>query len=168
MAYAEFTTVIQSEHLRAVAHHWNEARNNRPLPGWNDIKPSQMPGQLKYIWVYRYDRATRLFTGRLAGNVIEQVFGKSFRGTPMTEIYPPSDYPRLYARAERVVCEPAFYHGEGRVFRHLDRIGNGERIMLPLADDGHTGDGVLGATVYQTATNPLSLEDAEFDSWYPL
>jgi hypothetical protein len=168
MAYADFLAAIQSEALRAIAEHWHTARGERLMPGWNDIQPSRITTQLKLIWVYKYDRATRLFTGRLAGNVIETVFGRSFRGTPMSELYPPHDYERLHGRAERVVCEPALFRGDGRVFVHFERIGNGERIMLPLADDGVTGDGVLGATIYQPATGFLSPDDRENEYWYPL
>jgi hypothetical protein len=36
----------------------------------------------------------------------------------------------------------------------MQRYGRGERIMLPLATDGVTGDGLLGATVYQVPHRP--------------
>lgn len=168
MAYADFFSAIKSERLKAVAQHWNDVRGDRLLPGWNDIRPTQIAGELKLIWVYRYDRGTRLFTGRLAGNAVETVFGKSFRGTPMRELYPAHDYQRLHDRAERVVCEPALYRGDGRVFIHFERIGNGERIILPLADDGRTGDGLLGATVYETASGGVSPDAVENEYWYPV
>ena len=68
----------------------------------------------------------------------------------MAELYPAGDYGRLFERLKRVVCEPAFFRGEGMVFAHLDRYGQGERIVLPMTKDGATGDGIFGATEYQT------------------
>ena len=168
MPFPEFRDNIASQDLRHVAEHWNKVRGDHAMPGWNDIRPSEIAPQLSMIWVYKYDRAADLFTGRLAGDLIEHAFGKSFRGTPMTELYPKEDYPQLYARSRRVVCEPAFYRGEGMVFRHVDRYGRGERIMLPLAADGTHGDGLFGATVYQSHLG-IPLEDViERESWFAL
>ncbi len=167
LSFADFHSAIQSPRLRKVAQHWNTARGGRPMPGWNDIRPSQIAGELANIWVYKYDRQSGLFTGRLAGHFIEQVFGKSFRGTPMTEIYPPAEYPRLYERSRRVVCEPAFFRGEGMVFSHVERIGQGERIMLPLAEDGEHADGILGATIYEAFAGQMAQAE-EAETWFSL
>ena len=166
MSFSEFYDVIAAEQLKAVARHWNEARADKHLPAWHDIQPSHVASQLKLIWVYKYDPATALFTGRLAGNVIEAVFGKSFRGTPMKELYPPEDYERLYARAKRVILDPALYRGSGKVFDHFERIGCGERIILPLAEDGEHGDGILGATIYEMATGVPTDDACENERWF--
>ena len=166
MGFDAFFSSIISQDLRKVAQHWHDARAMRPMPGWKDIRPSAIATQLPLIWVYRYDRATDTFVGRLAGDSIEQVFGKSFRGTPMKDIYPEADYPRLFARARRVTCEPAFYRGTGTVFRHVDRYGEGERIMLPLSDDGVQGDGLLGATIYDSYRGVPSDRAVETEAWF--
>lgn len=168
MNFAHFYSAIESDALKHVAAHWHEARGQRRLPAWHDLQPSHMANQLKLIWVYKYDRQTELFTGRLAGNMIESVFGKSFRGTPMKELYPEHDYHRLHARAHRVVSEPALFRGQGKVFRHLSRIGNGERIILPLSDDGLHCDGIMGATIYEMAHNDTSRHTVENEYWYSL
>jgi hypothetical protein len=168
MSYSEFLASIKSPDLLGIAEYWNAARHRLPMPGWGDIRPSKIAPQLCNIWVYRYDRAEDAFTGRLAGDRIEMLFGKSFRGTPMSELYPSQDYPRLFARAKRVVCDPALYHGDGMVFRHLSKTSRGERIMLPLAGDGTNGDGVLGATIYQTASGLPATDTPEDEHWFAL
>lgn len=168
MSFSEFAASIQSDNLRQVALHWNEVRGARTVAAWANINPAKIAAQLKLIWVYRYDRESRTFTGRLAGNAIETVFGKSFRGTPMQELYREFDYERLFARSERVVREPAFFRGQGMVFHHLERIGQGERIILPLGDDGITGDGILGATTYEMTSGAPSASDHEDESWFAL
>lgn len=168
LSFNEFFAAIDAEPLKAVAGYWNEVRGDKLMPSWHDIQPSKIAAQLKLIWVYRYDPLTELFTGRLAGNTIEAIFGKSFRGTPMKELYPPERYESFYARSLRVTCEPALYRGEGKVFHLLDRIGWGERIMLPLSDDGLHGDGILGATTYQSTTDSVFSTASEAESWFRL
>ena len=101
------------------------------------------------------------------------IFGRSLRGVPMTDIYPANEYPALFARAtKRVVLEPIFMRGHGLVFRHLNRYGTGERIMLPLADDGENGDGMIGATeeysvMVSEPTREL-LAAGEVEEWFAL
>jgi hypothetical protein len=168
MSFRDFEQTIASSELRHVARHWNDRRGSRKLPGWSDIQPSLIAAQLPIIWSYKYDRVSDSFIGRLAGDKIERMFGKSFRGSPMNEIYPKEDFPILFARSKRVVCEPALFRGEGMVFKHIDRLGRGERIILPLADDGVAGDGLLGVTQYQLVDGVPSADDSERESWFPL
>lgn len=168
MAFDRFLEAIVSPALKRIAEHWNDVRGARLMPGWSAIRPSQISAQLPLIWVYRYDHATDTFTGRLAGDRIEHVFGKSFRGTPMKELYPPADYPRLFARAKRVACEPALFLGTGMVFRHVDHLGKGERIIMPLGEDGITGDGIFGATDYKSASGTPTASMIESEQWFAL
>lgn len=168
MSFRAFFDAIASPDLRQVAQHWDEQRGARPMPGWEDIRPARIAAQLPFIWVYKFDRAAGLFTGRLAGDRIEQVFGKSFRGTAMGDLYAPADYPHLYARGKRVVCEPAFFRGAGMVFKHMGRIGRGERIIMPLAEDGTLGDGIFGATIYKWLSDTPTEIEEEAESWFAL
>lgn len=168
MGFDAFFSSICSGDLKKVAQHWHDARTSRVMPAWKEIRPSAVAAQLPLIWVYRYDREADAFTGRLAGDLIEQMLGKSFRGTPMKDIYSPADYPRLFGRAKRVTCEPAFYRGTGTVFRHVDRYGEGERIMMPLSDDGIHGDGVLGATIYDAYRGAPNKHATEIETWIAL
>jgi len=168
MSFHDFMQSIESADLQSVANHWDAVRGARTMPAWSDIDPSRLTAQLPLIWSYKYDREADLFTGRLAGHFIERLFGKSFRGSPMAELYPPEEYPRLFARTKRVTCEPALYRAEGMVFRHVDHFGHGERIMMPLADDGVTGNGVIGATIYQSVWDGTADEIQEHEVWFSL
>jgi len=168
MSYDDFLQSVSSPDLQRIAVHWNQARGGRAMPGWHDIRPSQIAPQLPFIWVYRYDRAADRFTGRLAGDPIENTFGKSFRGTPMTELYPKEEYSRLFARAKRVACEPALFHSDGMVFIHVERFGQGERIIMPLGDDGILGDGIFGATTYESFRGKPAEGAVENETWFAL
>jgi hypothetical protein len=147
MSFAEFEKSIASLALKDLADHWNDARGNRTMPAWTDLKPKQIVKALPIIWAYTYDVKTDAFTGRLAGDRIVETFGKSFRGLPLSAIQPPDAFPWVHKQLRRVVLEPAAYHATGRVFQQSGRYGHGERIVLPLG--GIHGVGVIGATDYR-------------------
>lgn len=168
MSFDAFLGSIASERLRNVALHWQAARDSHLLPAWSDIRPSAIAAELSLIWAYKYDRAADSFTGRLAGDSIEQIVGKSFRGTPMSVLYDHYDYSVFFQRCKRVVCEPTLMRSEGTVFQHVERYGLGERIIMPLADDGIRGDGLFGATVYDMFLGTPNDPNDETASWFAL
>ncbi len=157
LSFAEFLARIENPGLRNVAAHWNAARGARRMPGWTDIDPAAIARQLPIVWAWTYDRAADRFTGRLAGEEINAAFGKSLRGEDMATFFREYEYEKIFARHRRVVTEPCFVHGTGQVFRHAQRVGIGERIILPLAADGETGDGIIGATFYRNG--PAEMPD---------
>lgn len=139
------------------------------MAAWADIQPSALVAQLPLIWAWKYDARENSFTGRLAGDAIEAVFGKTFRGTPMRELFGPEGYERIFARHLRVVTGPWLFHGLGVVFRHLERFGTGERIIMPLSESGTCADGLWGATLYDTAEAVLPDDMAqarEIEEWF--
>ena len=146
MSSEAFIAAINSAALQRVVRHWLDIRRDRLLPGWNDIRPAAIRAQLSIVWSWKFDRATNEFTGRLAGERIQSVFGTNFRTAKMADVFSGHDYPRIFARHKRVLTMPEFFCGHGLVFWHLDRFDIGERIILPLADDGLNGDGIIGAT----------------------
>jgi len=166
LSFPAFLQAIQAPGLRRVAQHWNAARGPKRMPAWSDINPKDIAAELPMVWAYRYDAATGEFIGRLSGERIAEIFGRNLRGHSMREIYPARDYDRLLARSKRLIAEPAFYHAVGVVFQHIDRFGKGERIMMPLADDGVTGDGIFGATLYLAQPGAPEDDSGETESWF--
>jgi len=141
------------------------------MPAWGDIRPARIAAQLPIIWSYRYDPLSGDFVGRLAGDQITAIFGKSFRNLPLVDAHPAADYPWIHALCKRVVSEPAIHHYSGRVFMQLSRFGHGERIMLPLSTDGHVSDGILGATLYQIGQYEPQLTlipPTDSADWFPV
>jgi hypothetical protein len=154
MSFNHFLAAIESPKLQRIAMHWEAARGKKRMPGWSDIDPAAIGADLTIVWSWKYDRAAESFTGRLAGEDINEAFGESLRGKRMEDFFPPSQYPMILARHKRIVIEPAFAHGRGRVFIHAERFGQGERIIMPLASDGVRGDGIFGATIYEMEPRP--------------
>jgi hypothetical protein len=168
MSFSEFLGAIQSPALRHVAEHWNTVRSAKHMPAWSGISPKAISAELPLVWAYKYDSATDTFTGRLSGDRIVEIYSKNFRGVDMRNIYPSKDYPRLFARSKRIITEPALYHDIGLVFRHVERYGKGERIVMPLAENGVTGDGLFGATYYEALAGAPSHDDSEVETWFAL
>jgi len=154
MTFQFFLASIESPALRAIAQHWHSARGARRMPGWRNIDPAAIAPHLPIVWAWKYDRDTDSFTGRLSGEEISAVFGKSVRGAVMREYFSASQYNVIFGCYKQVVTEPALMHGGGPVFGHVERQGSCERIILPLAADGIEGDGVLGATFYHLPWRP--------------
>jgi len=171
MSLERFEQSLESSALRNVAHHWAAARGEKRMPAWDDLKPSAIKEQLNIVWSWRFDPVSRQFIGRLAGARIESVLGMSIRGARMADVFGRYDYAKALARHTRVMTEPALFRGRGLIFRHLDRFDIGERIILPLADDGEHGDGILGVTEVQSnyGTPPEKVvRGAEVESWFTL
>ena len=155
MNFQDFMHSIVSPNIRAVAAHWNEVRGARPMPSWEQLRPSEISAQLNFIWAYRYDPGTGKFTGRLASERITRGFGKSFRGLAMEDAHPAKSLPRVSVVMSRIVREPAIYRNIGKLFKRGDHIVDGERLILPLSNDGTLSDGVLGISDYQ----PIFFDD---------
>jgi len=164
MSFDAFLAAVRSAELQAIARHWRAACGKKCMPAWADIDPTAIGRHLRYVWSWKYDRAKDEFIGRLAGEEIDQAFGKSLRGAKMASFYPPEGAAQWIPRQRRVVLEPAFMHSEGMVFGHVGRTLVGERIVLPLSEDGVHGDGILGGTIYRPAaeTNAAPVSEPDF------
>lgn len=166
MSFADFAASIVSPDLKRVAMHWDEARGARLLPAWRDIRPAAIAPQLPLVWAYRYDPATDDFIGRLAGDVVVQIFGQNFKGVRMSQLQPKIDVSFLLDRCRRVIGRPALFRSNGDIFHQPDRHGYGERIIMPLSDGGGVADGIFGATQYQTSYQLRS--GALTEQWFDL
>ncbi len=153
---ADLETKIQSPALKVVFSHWLQARGDRPMPAWRHIDAAAIGKYLPMVWAWRFDTAQGTFIGRLAGEEITAVLGKEVRGRPLEQCFPADAAQVVFDRYKTVMTGPCIMHSTGHVYVKTGRHGIGERIVLPLADDGITGDGVLGATEYR-----LNIGDAK-------
>jgi hypothetical protein len=126
---------------------------------WEEIRPRAIAKHLPIIWSYKYDAENDEFVGRLAGEHIDRFFSHGIRGVPLASVHSKENFPWIFGLFKKVVTTPALYRSAGCIFAHLDRVGLGERIVLPLASNGWKTDGVFGATEYRTAPGPLAQTD---------
>jgi hypothetical protein len=146
MDFRQFRQTVASPALQAVVAHWDEARDGAAMPSWEQLRPARIAKHLPLVWAYKYEEGQ--FFGRLAGGRITRAFDKNFRGLPLNQALQPHVAARSHELMSRIVCEPVIYRCTGNLFRHGDRIIEGERIALPLADASGAGGGVLGASAY--------------------
>jgi hypothetical protein len=139
---------IRSPALATVFAHWLDARGNRLMPAWRDIDAVAIGRYLPMVWAWRFDAAQDRFVGRLAGEDIIAVLGCEIRGRSLAQCFPPEAVAAVEGRYRIVIGSPAVMRTTGRVHMRTGRLGAGERIVLPLAADGVTGDGILGVTDY--------------------
>lgn len=162
---------IEAASLRDIAGHWAESCNGRRMPAWRDIDPIKIAPHLPIVWSWRYDRDSDRFTGRLIGQAIVELFGKSIRGVRMEDYFSGDAYEAVYTRCRRVVTTPCFSRDCGMIYNYVDQKGRGERILMPLADDGENADGLIGATFYDVTQHAghdvVQYATAELE-YYPL
>ncbi|MEO7053697.1 MAG: PAS domain-containing protein [Rhizomicrobium sp.] len=171
MVYDDFERAIVSPALKEVAAHWSAACGPRRMPRWTDIRPSAIATHLSLVWSFKYDAAQGAFTGRLVGERIARHIGKDFRGLSLADAYPADALPWVTVLFRRVVQGPALYTHAGPLFHQMGQSHQGERILLPLSEDGVAADGVLGATILHEATSmPLTLvaPDPKAERWFSL
>lgn len=165
----EFIAATQSPALQAILRHWHGARGACRLPSFDQLRLYELSTGINRMWVYSYNRKNGTFTGRLAGDQVARAFGKDFHGMPLEEAHSAKAYLWVHRTLTRVVAEPAIYRSGGDLYRQAGQLIPGERIALPLADDGINADGVLGVSDYidPKLTGPFELLN-EKESWLSL
>jgi hypothetical protein len=145
--FQDFLAVI-SPPLRAIAQHWDQVRGGRPMPTWKDLSTSALSPHFKMIWGFQHHPQTGDFTGRLAGKNVKDWIGANFWGASLKDLHPPHVFGLAHQFLSNVVSIPAAGRCSGRLFTMGGEPVRGERIALPLAADGMTGDAILGASDY--------------------
>lgn len=137
---------ISSPKLQRILSHWLESRGSQLMPMWRDIRPAQIKVALPFVWQYRYDSEQDEFFGGLAGDAMQRLIGGPIKNARFRQLY--HGDPHLFARAKRVLFDPAIFYGCGLLFKQRDRQCFGERIMLPFSGRDGVAAGIFGATDY--------------------
>jgi hypothetical protein len=148
---------------------WDEARGERPAPHWRDLDIGGLKRVLANIWAWEYDRASDIWTGKLAGEEIMHVLGRGFRGAKAHEYFQGRQRDLIIGRHKRIVFDTMGMVNTGRVFWHAGSFAMGQRVALPVMTRGDVCDTVLGVTFYKfnaPVTKPIRAEagdeEAEF------
>lgn len=147
-----FALSIADPTLLALYRHWLQARGTRAMPGRKQIDPMAIQATLPNLFLYDYDAAAQDGAGRfycrLAGEQINAMVGTVCSKRYLDQIFQSPVLEVVHQRYREVVTTPTvfFMHGVVRMANGLSVPG--ERVILPLASDGATGDGLVGASVY--------------------
>ena len=90
---------------------------------------------------------------------MNDVYGMSLAGRFIDEIVPAATQGPVLARYHRIVATPGVSHTAGALYLSSNKVYEGERIVLPLSEDGRAVDALLGATAFDwpTAASPPGL-----------
>jgi hypothetical protein len=153
---------IGDRRLTALWQHWLAVRGGKAMPARRGIDPAHIPTLLPFLFVYDYHPDTSRFFCRLAGEEIFAAAGIHGAKKFIEELFQSPTLERVRERYRRVVLTPSVIHTRG-----LLRVASGyripgERLVLPLASDGVTPDGLIGATIYRRneALSPMQAMNA--------
>ena len=118
------------------------------LPGRRHFNPTDIPRLLAWIWLNEVHRAPLRFKYRLVGTELVEAFQSDPTGRWYEDAHPlfrkSTAYPQFVAVSER--AEIAFYRGPP-VYVIEAKWRTVERLILPMAQNGHDVDMLLGMTV---------------------
>lgn len=134
--------------LRDVARWWIAAYRPDNLPARSAIDLYAIRFALPYVWVVAYVPAQDAFRYRLAGEHVNATFGFSLRGKYLSEIIESHMLDTVRQRFLHALKTPGAVHAIGRVYSRTGRHREGERLILPLSDDGGHATHLLGVTDY--------------------
>jgi PAS domain len=136
--------------LRRLLEYWQSIRPAPDhFPGRQHFEPAAVPDLLPWIWLLDVEREPLRFKYRLLGTEQVLAMGSNPIGRWLDEVHPEfvthehyDDYVRL-----AVSGTPSFRSGLP-AFHTDKRFVSLQRLLLPLARDGHAVDLLLGITVY--------------------
>lgn len=148
---ARFSHVLNPRILQ-VLDVWLAAAGGAAMPRRSAIDPAKLGRNLDIVWLCDVVRPGPRYRYRLAGERVNEVYGGSLAGRFMDEIIPAATQAPVLARYHRVVAEHGVSHTAGSLYLSSGRIYAGERIAMPLSDDGQIVDALLGATAFEWPT----------------
>lgn len=143
---------------------WRAARRGTMVPFRDDFDPLTVPHLLPHIWLYRFEPALGDFVCRLAGEEINDAWGRSIRGERLRTVLGKPDHPTVLRRWKQIVTVPLLHYGSAVERLSAQETRAAERLLVPLASADETVDFVLGLSLYRfsaadTTRMPLVPED---------
>jgi hypothetical protein len=139
--------------LRILWAHWQAIHPGAAgvLPGRQHIDPAAFRRILPNVWMLDVTRRPLRFRFRLIGGEVRVGNSIARPGKWLDELYANGAVPPpILTMLTRVVesREPDWYRGRP-LMPHIDQVVHLERIILPMAADGHLVDLLLCATIYR-------------------
>ena len=144
---------VRNRRIRNVLDVWLAAAAGRGIPPRRAIDPAALGRELEIVWICEVIWPGPRYRYRLAGEKVNDVYGVSLAGRHMDEIIPAEKRASVLARYHRVVTDCGISHTAGRLYLSSEKIYAGERIVLPLSENGDAVDAILGATDFALPTS---------------
>ena len=98
--------------------------------------------------MYRFDPDAGDYVCQLAGESVNDAWGKSIKGRTIRSIVGEEDYPICKERWDRIIGEPAVQYGAVEEKLSALNAWHAERLIFPMASDDGTIDVILGISLY--------------------
>ncbi len=135
-----------------LAAWWSETRGAADMPRKDALEPLAIPDLLPFLWINEHDAANGCFVYRLVGEEIRARYETPLKDRRLAEIFDPTTATRIQETMSRVVTAPCAYHHLGAIYEARDRVGFGERLLLPLGSGAGPGTHVLGISIYEVGS----------------
>lgn len=150
---------------------WCTNCKGRAMPSPSDIDPIDFVWAMSRMFIGDYDRDRDRFTYRVAGEEVVAVFQKfskkgSMRGVSLGEGMAPDKAALLKKRWRPLAERGDVIFMSGTVYMIEERYGVGERLVLPLSDNGTEVTGFVGFTKCQWSLPGEPVADPHLDIWY--
>lgn len=137
---------MRTESLRVLLKHWRVIKGPLLMPSRHRIDATEFGIVLPSVWLCDYERETDRFRYRLTGERVAKRFGHKLSRHYLDDNTDPDYYPRVHRYYRNVVDFPAVLYIYGRLYAETENPVHGERILLPLSEDGVTVQSIIGAT----------------------
>ena len=125
---------------------WCDKRGRRLMPALSDVNPIEIPSVLKQVWLCDRLPSSGRLRYRLAGEEINDFWGCNLSGKHVDQIVPAERLTSVANKSRMAIDLPAIVHDRTCLSLTEEITKKGERIILPLSDDGRTVNALLGAT----------------------
>lgn len=145
--------------IARVRDYWQSKRQGRPMPSRRDVNPAELRDVLPILQLYDLIDQGKTLGVRLLGTKIAQTLGEDPTGRTIARAAADRVTRRLFAVVDRVIKHkrPLIARAERTAIEKASFL-QVESIYLPLAEDGHTPDTLLAATVFSDADGVWHVE----------
>lgn len=137
------------EDLCRLMAYWITKAGERPMPGFPEIDPVEIPWALSRLYVVRVIDGGADFRYRLVGEDIRERHGIPMAGKRPVDLFPAATAAAILERWRRIVTEPAACYTASE---HPTRGGwrmRARRVQLPLGQKPGSVDHLLAMTIFE-------------------
>jgi len=145
--------VLGDPRFTCLLRHWAEGRsrvNGRPglMMPRAAIDPVAIRGCLANVWLYQYLPDEDDFLCTLAGEAVNQAWGRNLKGQRISNFMSPAMLARVPALYRRMMDIPAIQVSLRQISPADGVEQSAERLVVPLSDATGRPWGVFGLTLY--------------------
>ncbi|WP_281016765.1 MULTISPECIES: PAS domain-containing protein [unclassified Minwuia] len=130
---------------------WRAARGDATVPLRKAFDPTSVPSLLSNIYIYRFHEDAGDYVCELAGEHVNDAYGRAIRGETLLQIVGARDHPVITERWERILGVPCVHYGTANEILSNARLTQAERLLLPFASAAdQPADTIIGVGLYSS------------------